>query len=312
MTEARIKELVDELRSILSEVDWLGRDQEPRLRDPATDEEIAALEKEWGRKLPPSYESFLRIANGLEGLDQYDWGLAGATPPSSGETFDDVKAGHIYAFKQKKSDHPVVTDLEQSHVAGSNFDYEVVYFDPATLDREEPMLRRIGLDVSYEHYPVFENFTAFLEFVVEVYNEVLEFQNEPFDDGAEDLGPISKSDEAFLMELASLLDGKSAAPEPEPEPVISPEMQLASRLCSLALQKLIDRELVELVDAPSIRENLEDYMLRKLLRSKSPAETTEAWINALSKAREVEELYGTDAELETAMLEAFEEIAAES
>jgi len=50
-------------------------------------------------------------------------------------------------------------------------------------------------------------------------------------------------------------------------------------------------------------------MLRKLLRSKSPEETMEAWIGALSKAREVEELYGTDEELKAAMTEAFVEIS---
>lgn len=309
MSNGRIEQLVSRLAAILDEIDWLGRKPEPTLRPPATDEEITALEKKWGRKLPPSYEAFLRLANGMEGADQYDWALAGATPPSAGESFDDVKAGHIYAFKQKATDHPVVLDLERSFVAGSNFDYEVVYFDPETLDQEEPRLRRIGLDVSYEHYPQFREFGEFLEFVCEIYDEMLEFQNEPMGDD-ENLGPISRDDEAFLMELATLLEGKGPEPEPE-QPQVSPEMELAARLCALALQKLIDRELVEIVEAPQVRENLEDYMLRKLLRSKSPQETVEAWIAALSKAREVEELYGTDDELEAAMLEAFEEIAAE-
>lgn len=306
MTQSRIEELVSRLQAILSEIDWLGRKPHPKLREPASDADIAALEKQWGRKLPPSYEAFLRIANGMEGADQYDWALAGTSEPTKGESFEDVKAGHIYAFKQKSSKHPVVLDLQSSFVAGSNFDYEVVYFDPETADQDEPKLRRIGLDVSYEHYPLFDDFGEFLEFVCQVYEEMLEFQNEPLDDDGG--SAFSKDDEKFLMELASLLDRR--APEPEPEPVkLSPEMELASRLCSIALQKLIDRELIELVDAPQIRENLEDYMLRKLLRSKSPEETMEAWIGALSKAREVEELYGTDDELKAAMTEAFEEIS---
>lgn len=310
MSEGRIEELVSRLAATMDEIDWLGRKPEPRLRPPATDEEIAALEKKWGRSLPPSYLAFLRLANGMEGADQYDWAVAGATPPRSGETFDDVKAGHIFAFKQKNPNHPVVTDLETSFVAGSNFDYEVVYFDPETFDQPEPRLRRVGLDVSYEHYPQFEDFAEFLEFVCEIYDEMLDFQNDPVPDEDFAGGAISRDDEAFLMELASLLDGRA---EPEPEkPKLSPEMELASRLCALALQKLIDRELIELVEAPQIRENLEDYMLRKLLRSKNPEETIDSWIGALSKAREVEELYGTDDELGAAMLEAFEEIAAES
>lgn len=309
MSAPRIEELVSRLQANIDEIDWLGRKPRPMLRDPATDADIAALEKAWGRKLPPSYEAFLRIANGMEGADQYDWALAGTSEPQRGETFEDVKAGHIYAFKQKSASHPVVTDLQQSFVAASNFDYEVVYFDPETLTDPEPKLRRVGLDVSYEHYPMFDDFGQLLEFVCEIYEELLDFQNEPL--GDDDDASFSKDDEKFLMELASLLDRRAPAEEPA-APKLSPEMELASRLCALVLQKLLDRELVELVDAPAIRENLEDYMLRKLLRSKSPEETMDAWIRALSKAREVEELYGTDDELKSAMAEAFEEIAAES
>lgn len=301
----RIEELVSQLRAILDEIDWLGRKPRPRLRDPASDEEISALEKQWGGPLPPSYEAFLRLANGMEGADQYDWAVAGASEPRSGESFEDVKAGHEYAFKQKDPKHPVVMDLRQTHVVGSDFDYQVVYFDPGTMNEEEPLLRRVSLEVPYDHYPLFESFEVFLTFIVSGYQDLLSFQNEPMDEGA---AGFSKDDEKLLMELAALLD--TGEPEPEPEPVkLSPEMQLAADLCSRALQKLLDRDLVELIEAPSIRENLEDYMLRKLLRSTSPEATMEAWIHALSKAREVEELWGTDEELKAAMAEAFEEIS---
>ena len=300
-----IEALVEQLRETLDEIDWLGRKPRPILRDPATDEEIAALTKAWGRPLPPSYETFLRLCNGMDGADQYDWAIAGATEPKSGESFSDVKAGHIFAFKQQDPNHAVVKDLKKTFIAGSDFDFQVVYWDPATLSEDEPKLRRVGQDAAYERYPLYNSFEEFLSFVVDGYDDLLAFQNEPMDDGK---GGYSKEDEALLMELAALLDNH--APEREPEPAkLSPEMQLAADLCELALDKLIDRGLVELVEAPSIREGLEDYMLRKLLRSKSPQETIDAWIDALSKAREVEELYGTDDELGAAMLAAFEEIS---
>jgi hypothetical protein len=303
-----MEELVARLHVVLGEIDWLGRKPRPSLREPATDEEIAALEKKWGRPLPPTYENFLRLANGMEGAEQYDWAIAGATPPSSGDSFEDVKSGHVFAFKQKDPNHPVVQDLKQSYVAGADFDYQVVYFDPGTINKEEPHLRRVGLDVPYEQYPLFEDFAAFVAFVLSIYEDLLEFQNEPMGGGGAGGGDgFTQEDEKLLMELASLLEPKE--PEPEPEPELSPEMQKAARLCHIALQKLLDADLVELVDAPKIRENLEDYMLRKLMRSKSPDETMDAWIYALSKAREVEELWGTDDELKTQMTKAFEQIA---
>lgn len=302
-----MQELVARLHVVLDEIDWLGRKPRPSLRGPATDDEIAALEKKWGRKLPPTYEDFLRLANGMVGAEQYDWSIAGATPPSVGDSFSDVKSGHVFAFKQKDENHPVVTDLEQSYVAGADFDYQVVYFDPETMEKEEPRLRRVGLDVPYEEYPFFEDFAAFVAFVLSIYEDLLEFQTQPAPGGGGD--GFSQEDEKLLMELASLLEPQE--PEPEPEPELSPEMKKAARLCSVALQKLLDAELVELVQAPSMREGLEDYMLRKLLRATSPDDTMDAWIYALSKAREVEELWGTDEELKAEMIKAFEQISEE-
>jgi hypothetical protein len=302
-----MEELVTRLHVVLDEIDWLGRKPRPSLRGPATPDEIKALEKKWGRPLPPTLAHFLKLANGMQGAEQYDWAIAGATPPSNGDDFDDVKSGHVFAFKQKDPAHPVVNDLETSHVAGSDFDYQVVYFDPETLDQEEPRLRRVGLDVPYEHYPLFVDFKEFVAFVLSIYEDLLEFQNEPMDTGGG--SGFTQEDEKLLMELASLLEPQE--PEPEPEPQLSPEMQKAARLCQIALQKLLDADLVELVEAPKMRENLEDYMLRKLMRSKGPDEAMDAWIYALSKAREVEELWGTDDELKAQMVKAFEEISEE-
>ena len=303
----RIEELVNRLREVLDEIDWLGRKPRPVLRPAATDDEIAGLAAQWKRDLPASYEAFLRLCNGMEGADQYDWAISGATPVNNGESFEDVKAGQAYAFKQQDPRHPVVRDLERVDVVGSDFDYQVVYWDPTSMDRDEPRLRRVGLDSGYDQFPLYQGFEQFLEFVVAGYEDLLEFQLSPPDDAG---GGFSKEDEALLMELASLLDARE--PEPEAEPAqVSPEMELAANLCTLALDKLVQRELVELVEGPAIRENLEDYMLRKLLRSKSPNETAEAWIDALSSAREVEELYGMDDEIKAAIFEAFEEISSE-
>ena len=304
----QIEDLVAQLRAVLDEIDWLGRKVPPALRDRATDAEIAALTKTWGRPLPPSYLAFLQLCNGMDGADQYDWAVAGATEPKRGESFADVRAGHLFAFKQRDPNHPVVKDLAKSFIVGSDFDYQVVYWDPATMKDDEPKLRRVGLEDRYDQYPLYRSFEEFLEFVVDGYEDLLSIQNQPLDSPGRD-GGYSKEDEALLMEIAALLERRE--PERPAEPVkLSPEMQLASDLCALALDKLIDRELLELVEAPQIRENLEDYLLRKLLRSKSPDETVKAWIDALSKAREVEELYGTDEELRAAMFEAFEEISA--
>lgn len=302
----RIADLVTELNAILNEIDWLGRTPRPELRDPATEQELKELRNEMGRPLPPSYEAFLRFCNGMTGAEQYDWAIGGIGEPPSGESFEDVKAGHLHVFKQKDENHPVVQDLEKSFVVGTDFDYEAVYFDPESFELEEPKLRRIGVNVPYDRYPLFESFEQFLTFVVAGYQDLLAFQNEPMDGGGggDDFGG---DDEKLLMELAALLEPRE--PEPEPEPELSPEMQKAARLCHIALQKLLDKDLVELVEAPQIRENLEDYMLRKLMRSKSPDDTMDAWIYALSKAREVEELWGTDDELKAEMVKAFEEIA---
>lgn len=303
----QIEDLVAQLRAVLDEIDWLGRKPRPALRDPATDDEIAALTEKWGRPLPPSYAAFLALCNGMDGADQYDWAVAGATEPKRGESFEDVRAGHVFAFKQRDAGHPVVKDLAKTFVIGSDFDFQMVYWDPGTLSQDEPKLRRVGLEAGYDEYPMYSSFEEFLEFVVDGYEDLLSFQNQPMDDPAG--GGYTREDEALLMEIAALLDRRE--PEAPAEPVkLSPEMQLASDLCALALDKLIERELLEIVDAPQIRENLEDYMLRKLLRSKSPEGTVEAWIEALSKAREVEELYGTDEELKAAMIAAFEEISA--
>jgi hypothetical protein len=348
MSEPSIESLAERLANALKEIDWMGRKPRPTLRKPATDDDIAAYEADRGVQLPESYKTFLKIHNGMEGAEQYDWVVAGVTPVSKGESFDDARDGHKALYKKEDPNHPAVKGLDTSVVVGTDFDYQIAYFEPATLGDDEPKVRRIAWDMDFDEYPLFDDFTQFLQFVVAIYEDLVDMQSMSMTD---DLG----REEDMLRELAALLDdagpskrsgtrstsggagsagssGGSAGgmgggddlgggmeallgamfqpePEPEPEPELSPEMQRAARLCQLVVQKLLDAELLEIIEAPSMRENLEDYLLRKLMRSKSPKDAMESWIYALGKAREVEELYGTDDELMSLMSEAFEEIS---
>ena len=309
MTEQRsIKELVARLQIVLAEIEWPDRPFPPELRPPAPEAEIAALEEAWGRELPPSYKEFLEVANGMHGLEQFDWGIAGASPPDQFQTFDDVREGMRYAYEQRDPEHPALDEIREVALAGTDFDRQIVYFVPGTLDREEPPLRRLDFDEGFETHPLFPDFRAFVAFVVQAYEQQLEMQQAAPDQGGEEL---SDEDRQLLETISSML-APEPEPEPEPEPTrLSPEVQLAAKLCQVTLQKLMDAELIELNVGPSVREDLEGYMLKKLMRSNSPEDTMDAWIYALSKAREVHELWGTDEELKALMAEAFEEIYAQ-
>lgn len=366
MSDSSIESLVERLKDSLDAIDWMGRKPRPTLRKPATDAEITAYEEETGITLPSSYKTFLKIHNGMEGAEQYDWVVAGVTPVTKGEAFADAQSGHLTLYKKKGPDHPAAAALQSSLVVGTDFDYQIAFFEPDTLEDPEPKVRRIAFDMEYDEYPLFEDFREFLEFVVSIYEDLVDMQTMSMDDDLQ-------REEDLLRELAALLDdapapkvrkgGKKATktsaagsagtepddvvdagsppstaggtaggavgagdgeeidsgmasllgamfePEPEPEPELSPEMQRAANLCRNVIQKLLDAEMLEIVQAPSMRENLEDYLLRKLMRSKGPKDAMESWIYALGKAREVEELYGTDDQLMELMSEAFEEIS---
>lgn len=314
-----IPELVARLNDALDAIDWMGRKSFPTLRPPASESDIAAYEQDVGWSLPKTYREFLLLHNGMDGLEQYDWGIRGVTPVKRGDSFDDVQSGHLYVYKEKGADHPAAKDLQsRTVVVGSDFDYQIVYFAPDAIGDDEPGLKRLAMDQPYGHYDLFENFKGFLAFVVESYEDLVALQEESME-GFDDLDALAEQ-EQLLKELASLL---SQAPEsgpggeddfedePEPEPKLSPEMERASRLCRIMMQKLIDADLLELVDGPGMFDALEDLMLKQLMRSKSPEDTIENWIRWLAKAREVEEIYGTDEQLAELMNEAFEEIAAE-
>lgn len=307
---SEISHLAARLKASLDAIDWMGRQVHPKLRGPASREDLEAFEKTIGRKIPASYREFLRIHDGMDGMEQYDWGIAGTKPSKTGESFEDVRSGHQFVYKQQDPEHPALRDLEHSVVIASDFDYQVVYFDPKTWDDEEPRVRRISSDQPYDEHPLFDNFESFLEFIVSIYEDLVDMQNESFT-MEDDLG----GQDNLLKELAAILKEDEtrrartqSEPEPEPPVKLSPEMELASKLCRRALEMLIEAELVELVEGPGMAEQLEDLMLRKLLRSSNQRETISRWIDSLSRAREVEELYGTDEQLAAVMGKAFEEV----
>ena len=311
MSQTLIPELVARLHAALAVIDFSDRDAPLTLRAPATDEQIAALAKSWGRALPASLVEFLQLANGMEGAEPGDWSIAGATPPRQFDSFDDVRDGVAYALRQKDPKHPMIKPLEGATVAGADFDRAVVFYEPARLDMPEPPLLHVSYGDEGDVADPFADFTAFLGFIVKEYEEMAEaFEDEV---GGMDDGDLSDEDEALLRTIASMLGGRAPEPEPEPEPKerLSPEMQMAANLCSLVIQKLLDDELIELLEGPIIRQEIENYLLNKLIRSTSPEAAMDSWIHALSKAREVEELYGTDDELKEKMTEAFEEIYAQ-
>jgi len=76
-TRKAITDAVDAFRSRAAEVKW-----KYATRPPATPAQIAALEKAWGRPLPPSYRALLEISNGIEsygamrllGTEDQAWG----------------------------------------------------------------------------------------------------------------------------------------------------------------------------------------------------------------------------------------------
>jgi hypothetical protein len=315
----RVDDLVKTLGETLDQLDWMGRVDHPSLRPPATAEELEEFQAAAAHGISESYLHFLSHHNGMEGLDQYDWGIAGITPTPRGDSFEDVRDGHIYAYSQKDAKHPVINDFEKTRVVGSDFDYQVVYFDPQALESKaqgtvrEASLRRVGLDTPYDHYPLFETFIDFLAFVVNTYSELLKLQKST--NIERNVDALLQND-GIMADLGHLLaaTGLGFEPEPEPEPVkMTPEMTLASQVCRRTLELLLAEELIEFdPDEIEVLDVMEDNLLSRLLKAKSPEDAIERWISFLSRAREVAELYGTDDDLKRVMTQAFEDAASET
>ena len=207
----------------------------------------------------------------------------------------------------------MIVELGKTSVVGSDFDYQVVYFDPDNVGRldddasAEVPLRRVGLDTAFDHYPLFESFVDFLEFVVTTYQELLKLQQST---NIESNVEALLRDDSILSDLGLLLAGAEPEPEPAPEQQ-TPEMKLASRVCRRVLELLVSEELIEFdADVPDVLDAMEDNLLTRLLKSTGPEDAIGRWISFLSRAREVEELYGTDDDLKQVMTQAFEEASA--
>lgn len=333
MSDGRIEDLTALFSETLSKMDWMGRTTYPRLRSSASASELEKMTTLLGREIPTDYRAFLKMANGMMGGEQFDWMLAGCSPPNKGELFSKVQEQIVSTLRGSKPESELADQLEKSVVVGTDFDSFCVFFDATTLDADEPALLKISMDDPDEVHPGFENFEAFLKFIVDFYEETVSFMQIPVEEdddmempdmadmGLGDLMPTrkkakSEDDSRLLAELDSLLGGFDFSEggieeeeEEEEEMQISPEMQMASDMCTYVIDQLIVTNLVELIPGPENKENLEDFMLRKLLRVTREDQIMESWISALSKAKEVEELYGTDDELIRVMRRAWDEFA---
>lgn len=97
--------------------------------------------------------------------------------------------------------------------------------------------------------------------------------------------------------------------EEESAPQLSDKMQLAASVVDKAVKRLLDEELLELAEEPlSARSNLEDAMLTSLLESRNRRQAVAEWFEILTTAREVEDLYGTDSEVEDLLHSVFDEV----
>lgn len=321
MSNERIEDLTAQLSTTLSEMDWMGRTQRPRLRSAASSSELEKMEAQLGRPVPASYKSFLRMANGMEGADQFDWMIAGCSPPKKGEKFENIKAQVLMMLKGIDPKHPLVIKLERAVIVGTDFDSLAIFFDEDTFKQDEPALLKISLDDPTEVLKGFTNYEAFLEYLVQIYEDTSAFLQQPVDDLIPniDLGDLAiptrekqEDDNSLLAELDSLLGGfgfDEEEEEEEEEMQISPEMQLASDMCNHVIDQLVAANLIELATGAQNKENLEDYLLKKLLRVTREDQIFDSWIAALAKSQEVEELYGTDDELKKVMNRAWNEIA---
>ncbi len=341
MSDERIEDLTAQLNDMLSSMDWMGRTIRPKLRSSASASELEKMTAVLGREIPADYRAFLKLANGMDGGDQFDWMLAGCSPPNKGEQFSKVKDQIVSTLKGANPESELAIRLEKSVLVGTDFDSFGVFFDIETFDSPEPGLLKISMDdpdQKHEGFPTFENF---LSFIGQFYEETVNFMQMPMGDegddeefdtsaldnlGLGDLGLPSRSapkkrdedDSQLLAELDSLLggfdfsDGEPEEEEEEEEMQVSPEMQMASNMCTYVIDKLLGKELIELIPGAENKENLIDFMLRKLMRVTREDQIMEGWISALSKAKEVEELYGTDEELIRVMRQAWDEFAEEN
>ncbi len=115
----------------------------------------------------------------------------------------------------------------------------------------------------------------------------------------EDLPPMTETESAGLAAaLGRLLGGSMDEPEPEPE--VSPALAAS---IGKALDALVLQELVEL--EPGQRQPLIDELCASTGEARTPKALVRRFVRCLVESDHPEEVYGTDAELESAVRNAW-------
>lgn len=137
-------------------------DPRPKLRKPATKEQIAALEKAWKRPLPPSYRAFLEVTNGLAGeafthriIGTEDQKWAARQIKDMAEFWDDFDASSIFPVAVPHADDGI---------------HDMAVFDATKKGDELPV---VDWDHGREHQR-FPSFAAYLEDEIKVLSQVAE------------------------------------------------------------------------------------------------------------------------------------------
>ena len=113
----------------------------------------------------------------------------------------------------------------------------------------------------------------------------------------DDLPPMTETESVGLAAaLGRLLGG----PEPEPEPEVSPALAAS---IGKALDALVLQELVEL--EPGQRQPLIDELCASTGEARTPKALVRKFVRCLVESDHPEEVYGTDAELESAVRNAW-------
>lgn len=114
----------------------------------------------------------------------------------------------------------------------------------------------------------------------------------------DDLPPMSENESAGLAAALGRLLGGSM--EPEPEPQVSPALAAS---IGKALDALVLQELVEL--EPGQRQPLIDELCASTGEARTPKALVRRFVRCLVDSDHPEEVYGTDAELESAVRNAW-------
>ncbi|MCA9648299.1 MAG: SMI1/KNR4 family protein [Myxococcales bacterium] len=147
MTEEQLRELLHRLvEATFARDQYYEEDAaRPELSQPATPEQISALERHWGRRLPPSYRKLLGICNGMTKF------LLDVALLSTQELIDDVPG--LETFEEP------FPDLWKWIFACAGDSYDALAFDPSqTRDDGEMAVVLIGDEGEAGRWPSLEDF----------------------------------------------------------------------------------------------------------------------------------------------------------